>query len=157
MSTPEVDMSLRNLIGFGRLLCCLVGMVGLLSGASLGWAQSSANASVTFNVGPYIAFEFLSPPSQILIEVNDGGQAGTYSGSRPWRVQANVNWQFVSSSFSAWSPPLQPGWTFGATGFPTSGGGGTTLGTLTVQVSGLTFPTPPATYTSTVTVTIGPG
>lgn len=140
---------------FARFMLLSVGAVVFLCPSS-GFAQSSGNATVTGSVGSFIFFEFLSPPSEILVEVNDGGQAGTYSGSRPWRVQANVNWQFVSANFSSWSPPLNPSWFFGANGFPTSGGPGTTLGSLTVQVSGLTFPTPPNTYTSTVTVTVGP-
>lgn len=145
----------RTTHGFGRLLLSLgLGAVLLALAPSVA-AQNSDSSPASFTVQPYIAFEFLSPPSEILIQVTDGGQAGTYQGQRSFRVRANVTWSFGSYSFHSWSPSAPP-YPIGAAGVPGGGGPGETTGNVVVTVSGLTFPTPPQTRTGVLTVTINP-
>lgn len=145
-------MNHRSVPRIGRLLC------GLASAFALGLLAVPASAqgdtsTVSFTVGPYLAFEFLSPPSVIAIVVPDGGTLGTYVGSRPFRVRSNVGWGFGAYSFSAWVPGPPP-YVLTPSGVPFAGGPGQTLGTLTVTASGLTFPTPPQVRTGLLTVTL---
>ncbi len=140
---------------FGRLLCGLCGVLVLAMGHAPACAQSQDSSPASFTVQPYIVFQFLSPPNEILIQVSDGGQAGTYQGQRGFQVLANVPWSFGSYTFSNWSPGPPP-YTLNAGGVPGGGGPGVTTGNVVVTVSGLTFPTPPQTRTGILTVTINP-
>jgi hypothetical protein len=147
---------LRRTAGrFGHLLCSLNFWLALGVCALPALLTAQSTAPVSYTVNPYIAFEFLSPPSEILIQVPDGGQAGTYQGQRPFRVRANVTWSFGSYSFHSWSPGPPP-YSIGAAGVPGGGGPGELIGNVVVTISGLTFPTPPQTRTGVLTVTINP-
>lgn len=138
-----------------RLLCSLGAVIVIGLARSPVMAQSQDTSTASFSVQPYIAFQFLSPPNDILIQVSDGGQAGTYQGQRGFRVLANVTWSFGSYAFHSWSPGPPP-YSIGASGVPGGGGPGETTGNVVVTISGLTFPTAPQTRTGILTVTINP-
>jgi hypothetical protein len=136
-----------------RLRCLLCGLA-LVSGsfAFTGRAMAQQGSPVTVMVGNYVQFEFLGTQG-ILIDVPDGGQSGTYVGYRNFRVQANTAWGFGQYAFGNWSPS-PPAYVLTPSGVPFAGVPGTTLGSLSVTASGLTFPTPAQIKTGTLTVTI---
>ena len=143
-------MNHRSVRRVGRLLCgfASVLMLGLLAAP----ASAQSDSPVTFTIGEYCAFEFLGS-GPIAIVVSDGGTLGSYEGTRIFQIVANTNWAFGSFTFSDWvpGPPL---FLIGASGVPGGGVPGITLGTLTVTISDLTFPTPPQVKTGILTVTI---
>ncbi|HWP30634.1 MAG TPA: hypothetical protein VNK96_02770 [Fimbriimonadales bacterium] len=133
------------------------------------FAQSNSN--VTFNVAAYRA---VNGVENIDIAINDGlfGD-GPYTGSDPFTVTANTNWNltvtnnFDNATFTSQGSYMQVGaadvWSFTASAADMTGGAGANQANLlsaslsrTSTIGGKDFAGPGSLSVATITVTIGP-
>lgn len=126
----------------------LLGLFAVVASAAFG--QTSDNKTVNLNIAKYVSISF-DNGADINIDVNDGGQIGSYNGSANFTVLANCAYTVVSGLTgtggpATWSSAITAGATGGA---PGAGG------TVTVTASGLNLSNATVgTSSRTVTVTV---